>query len=248
MTRHALDGSRLARIRWPATALLCATVAATVLYAWATPDRGIMDLLSEFRHSWFGTIILIPYIVFCRTLRGGIGFRSGFLGACRGRDQCGAVAHCYRARCAHDRPLPHGETPDSATDGSASSKVDLFGLRNETEVRSIRRAPILGGLGPIAARQALNALRNSLKTYHRILWSRRVYCADFLGARRAGHGSTHFDDYLYLHRIHPTSQYGLRLSRWTSVGWKSTRHFPSRHGAFAQANSWFRHCWPMSLL
>ena len=38
-----------------------------------------------------------------------------------------------------------------------------FWATERTEVGSIRRAPILGGLGPIAMRQTLNALRNSLK-------------------------------------------------------------------------------------
>ena len=38
-----------------------------------------------------------------------------------------------------------------------------FWATQRTEVRSIRRAPSLGGLGPIAWRQILNALRNSFK-------------------------------------------------------------------------------------
>jgi hypothetical protein len=38
-----------------------------------------------------------------------------------------------------------------------------FWATERTEVRSIRRAPVLGGLGPIAWRQALNAARNSFK-------------------------------------------------------------------------------------
>ncbi|MCY4180257.1 MAG: hypothetical protein OXD48_08285, partial [Litoreibacter sp.] len=64
MTGHVLDGSKLAKIRWPATVLLSAIGVATVFYAWMTPDLGIFDLLSDFRHSWIGTIILLPYIVF----------------------------------------------------------------------------------------------------------------------------------------------------------------------------------------
>ena len=38
-----------------------------------------------------------------------------------------------------------------------------FWATERTEVRSIRSAPFLGGLGPIAMRQAQNALRNSFK-------------------------------------------------------------------------------------
>ncbi len=162
MTGHALDGSRLARIRWPATALLCAIVAATVLYAWATPDRGIFDILSEFRHSWIGTIILIPYIVFAELFVApsishlalwavvAVIINAALLGTVIALD----------ARTT-DRSLV--ENARLSNRWERIKQGGSFWATQRTEVRSIRRAPIVGGLGPIALRQALNALRNSFK-------------------------------------------------------------------------------------
>ncbi|MEM6636197.1 MAG: putative ABC exporter domain-containing protein [Pseudomonadota bacterium] len=162
MAGHALEDSRLARIRWPATALLCAIGAATLLYAWVTPDRGIIDLLSEFRHSWIGTIVLIPYIVFAELFVApslsdmalwalvAVVINAALLGAVIVLD----------ARTT-DRSL--AENARLSSRWERIKQGGSFWATERTEVRSIRRAPTLGGLGPIAARQILNALRNSLK-------------------------------------------------------------------------------------
>jgi len=162
MTGQALDGSRLARIRWPATALLCAIVAATVLYAWVTPDRGIIDLLSEFRHSWIGTIILIPYIVFAEL------FVAPSLSELA---LWALVAVAINAALLWAAIVLDARTTDRslAENARLSNRWERikqggsFWATERTEVRSIRHAPIAGGLGPIAARQALNAMRNSFK-------------------------------------------------------------------------------------
>lgn len=162
MTGHALDGSRLARIRWPATAFFCAIGAATVLYAWVTPDRGIIDLLTEFRHSWIGTIILIPYIVFAELFVApsvsdlalwalvAVAINAALLWA----------AIVLDARTT-DRSL--AENARLSNRWERIKQGGSFWATERTEVRSVLRAPIAGGLGPIAARQALNALRNSMK-------------------------------------------------------------------------------------
>ena len=162
MTRQALDGSRLARIRWPATALLCATVAATVLYAWATPDRGIIDLLSEFRHSWIGTIILIPYIVFAELFLATSVSDLAFWALV-------AViinAALLRAVIVLDARTTDRSLAENARLSNRWERIKQggsFWATERTEVRSVRHAPIVGGVGPIAWRQALNALRNSFK-------------------------------------------------------------------------------------
>lgn len=162
MTGHALDGSRFARIRWPATALLCAIVAATVLYAWATPDRGIFDILSEFRHSWIGTIILIPYIVFAEL------FVAPSISHLALWALVAVVinAALLRTVIALDARTTDRSLVENARLSNRWERIKQggsFWATQRTEVRSIRRAPIAGGLGPIALRQVLNASRNSFK-------------------------------------------------------------------------------------
>jgi len=162
MTGHALDGSRLAKIKWPAVAVFCAIVAATVVYAWVTPDRGMIDILSEFRHSLIGTIILFPYIVFAE-LFVAQSFSQMALWA--------LVALAINAALFRAVILLDARTTDRALMENArlSSRWERikqggsFWATERTEVRSARRAPFAGGLGPIAWRQVLNALRNSFK-------------------------------------------------------------------------------------
>ncbi|MEP5760963.1 MAG: putative ABC exporter domain-containing protein [Litoreibacter sp.] len=164
MAGHAVEGSRLARLRWPATALLGAIGAAAVLYAWIMPDRGIIDLLSEFRHSWIGSIILIPYIVFAEL----------FVASSVSQLALWAlVAVVINAALLHAVIVLDARTTDRslAENARLSNRWDRikhggsFWATQRTEVRSLRQAPIVGGLGPIAWRQVLNALRNSYKLF-----------------------------------------------------------------------------------
>ncbi|MEM9263366.1 MAG: putative ABC exporter domain-containing protein [Pseudomonadota bacterium] len=162
MAGHALDGSRFAKLRWPAVALLGAIGAATVLYAWVTPERGIFDLLSEFRHSWVGSIVLIPYIVFAELFVAPTMSDLAFWALI-------AVvinAALLRAAIVLDARTSERSLAENARLSNRWERIKQggsFWATERTEVRSIRRAPFLGGLGPIAARQALNALRNSYK-------------------------------------------------------------------------------------
>ena len=162
MTGHALDGSRLARIRWPVTALLGALGAATVIYTWATPDLGIIDLLSEFRHSWIGTIILIPYIVFAELYVAPSASHLAFWALV-------AVvinAALLRAAIVLDARTSERSLAENARLSNRWERIKQggsFWATQRTEVTSFRRAPILGGLGPVVWRQFLNAKRNSFK-------------------------------------------------------------------------------------
>ena len=164
MTGHALDGSRLARIRWPATVFLCAIAAAVVLYAWVTPDRGIVDLLSEFRHSWIGSIVLIPYIVFAElfvaTSVAQLTLWALVAVVINAALLCAVILLDVRTT---DRSLAENARLSNRWD--RIKQGGSFFATQRTEVRSIRRAPILGGLGPIAWRQVLNALRNTSKLF-----------------------------------------------------------------------------------
>ena len=162
MAGHVLDGSRFAWMRWPSIGVLGAFAVGTVLCAWAMPDRGIFDLLSEFRHSWIGTIVLIPYIVFAQL------FAAPSMSVLAFWALIAVVINFALLRAAI---LLDAQTTDRslAENAKLSNRWERikqggsFWATERTEVRSIRRAPFLGGLGPIAARQALNALRNSSK-------------------------------------------------------------------------------------
>ena len=162
MGGHALEGSSLAKFRWPVTAMLCAFAAVTVLYAWVAPDLGIIELLSDFRHSWIGTIILIPYIVFAELFVA----QSVSQLALWGLIAVVINAALLRAVIALDARTTDRSLAENAKLSNRWERIKQggsFWATERTEVRSIRRSPFLGGLGPIVARQALNALRNSFK-------------------------------------------------------------------------------------
>lgn len=162
MVGHVLEGSTFARIKWPAMAFLGAIGAPAVLYAWVTPDLGIFDLLSQFRHSWIGTIILIPYIVFAEL------FVASTLSDMAHWALVAVImnAALLRAVIVLDARTTDRSLAENARLSNRWERIKQggsFWATERTEVRSIRRAPILGGLGPIAMRQTLNALRNALK-------------------------------------------------------------------------------------
>lgn len=163
MAGQALEGSRLARMRHPVIALLVAVAAATALYAWTAPDRSVFDLLSEFRHSWIGTIILLPYIVFAELFVAPSLFPNLAVWA--------TIAVLINAALLGMVIVLDARTTDSALKENARQsdrwerikQGGSFWATERTELGSIRRAPILGGLGPIAWRQVTNAARNSFK-------------------------------------------------------------------------------------
>ena len=163
MTGQTLEGSKIARMRYPAIALLFATVVATLIYAWIAPDVSIFDLMSEFRHSWIGTIILIPYIVFAELFVAASLFPQLALWASLAVLINLALLYAVIVLDAHttDRSLK-----ENARQSDRWERIKQGGsiwASERTEIRSLRRAPIFGGLGPIVWRQAINAVRNSLK-------------------------------------------------------------------------------------
>ncbi|MEO9517560.1 MAG: hypothetical protein ABJH45_15175 [Paracoccaceae bacterium] len=163
MAGQALEGGRLARLRYPAIALLFATVVATLLYAWITPDLSIFDLMSEFRHSWIGTIILLPYIVFAELFVAPSLFPELALWASLAV-LINAVLLC--AVIMLDARTTDRSLKENARKSDRWERIKQGGslwATERTEIRSIRQAPIFGGLGPIAWRQAINAARNSFK-------------------------------------------------------------------------------------
>ncbi|MHA3980111.1 putative ABC exporter domain-containing protein [Halovulum sp. GXIMD14794] len=163
MAWQAFEGNRLARIKWPATATVFAIAVAAMIHAWAVPDRNVFDLLSEVRHSWIGTVLLMPYIVFtelflARTYVSHMAFWA-------------TLAVLINVALLWTVVMLDGRTSERSL-GEYARKSDRwerikqggsFWAIDRTEVHSIRTAPMLGGLGPIAWRQAIKADRNSSK-------------------------------------------------------------------------------------
>lgn len=163
MAGQALEGSRIARLRWPAIGVLFAAAVGAVLYTWMTPECSLIGLLSEFRHSWVGTIILIPYIVFAELFLATSLFPGLAIWA--------AFAILINAALLYAAILLDARTTDRALKENAKNSQrwerikqgGSYWATERTEMRSTRRVPVLGGLGPIAWRQSMNALRNSFK-------------------------------------------------------------------------------------
>ena len=162
MAVQSFEDSRFARMRRPIVALLFAAVAATALYAWMSPERSFFELMSAFRHSWAGTIILLPYIVFAEL------FVSPSLPHLALWATIAVIINAVFLRLAIvlDAPTADRALRENARRSEKWERMKQGGsyfATDREEVRSIRRSPIWGGLGPIALRQATSAARNSFK-------------------------------------------------------------------------------------
>ena len=163
MAWQAFEGNRLARVKWPATAMVSAIAVAALIHAWAVPDRSVFDLLSDVRHSWIGTVILLPYIVFAELFLARTLFEQMAIWATTAALINAALLWVVvrldgrtfeRSLMANTRLSNRWERMKQGGSFWATERI---------EVPSIRKAPTLGGLGPIAFRQAIKAVRNSSK-------------------------------------------------------------------------------------
>ena len=163
MAWQAFQGNRLARLKWPATALVCAVALAALIHAWVVPDRSMAGLLSDVRHAWIGTIILMPFIVFAEL----------FLTRAHLPDLApwAAIAILINvgllwAVIKLDRRTSEFSLQEHARLSDRWERMrqgGSFWATERSEVPSIRTAPTFGGLGPVAWRQAIKAVRNSFK-------------------------------------------------------------------------------------
>jgi|GEM_PF-3377406 len=163
MAWQAFEGNRLARLKWPATAMVFALAVGALIYAWVVPDHTIFDLLSDVRHSWIGTIVLMPYIVFAELFlakhqSSHIAFWATFAVLIN-------VALLWAIVMLDGRTSERSlrENTRLSDRWERMKQGGSFWATERVEVRSIRKAPTLGGLGPIAWRQAIKAVRNSSK-------------------------------------------------------------------------------------
>ncbi|MGI9413168.1 MAG: putative ABC exporter domain-containing protein [Hyphomicrobiales bacterium] len=158
---HAFEGSPIMRARQPAIILLSALIAAAVLTVTATTDKTVFDVLAGFRHSWIGGIVLAPFAVFAQLFLAQNIFPDLIVwSACAIAINAALLAVIIRldGRAAdHALLASHRLSNRWARMRQGAS----FWASEKTTGRSLRRAPALGGLGPIAWRQAINAIRNS---------------------------------------------------------------------------------------
>ena len=163
MAWQAFEGNRLAWLKWPVTALVSALAVAIMIHAWAVPDRSISGLLSDLRHSWIGTIILLPYIVFTELFLARAHYPDLALWA--------AIAIAINVLLLWiviklDRSTFEFSLREDTRLNDRWERMKQggsFWATERSEIPSIRTAPTLGGLGPIAWRQAIKAVRNSSK-------------------------------------------------------------------------------------
>ena len=125
--------------------------------------HGIFDLLAAVRHSWIGSILLFPYAVFAQLFQPQPLFPD-FAG-------WAALAVLINTALLQWVIRLDGRTTDLSLSESRRQNTRWDRIRqngslwatDRTEVRSARRAPVLGGLGPVVWRQVLNVRRNAAK-------------------------------------------------------------------------------------
>lgn len=163
MAWQAFQGNRLARLKWPALALVCALALAAMVYAWVVPDRSISGLLTDLRQSWIGTIILMPFIVFTELFLTRANVSDLAFWAAIAILINGSLLWAVIKLDRHTSEFSLREHARLSDRWERMKQGGSFWATERSEIPSIRTAPTLGGLGPIAWRQAIKALRNSSK-------------------------------------------------------------------------------------
>ena len=163
MSGQVLAGAWFARARGPALLLGVALISASLVYIFVGGDKNILGGISDFRQSWPGTIILAPFSVFAELFLAPAIFPDLLMWA--------SVAIAINLGLLLAVVHLDGRSLDESL--SASRRLDKRWLRikqggsiwatEKTSARSLRRAPSLGGVGAVAWRQMINALRNSTR-------------------------------------------------------------------------------------
>ena len=161
MFGHAFESSRLMRARQPTILLLLTVVSATIVYVTATTDKNILDLLSGFRHSWLGTILVAPFAVFAELFLAQKIFPDLVAWAVPAITINAALVLVIIALDGRTTDRSLSESRRLSTRWARMKQGASFWASDKTTGRSVRRSPVLGGLGPIVWRQTMNAVRNS---------------------------------------------------------------------------------------
>ena len=153
--------SPVMRWRKPAAVVIAAAVAAAVLYLSVGSDRSVFEALITFRNSWPGSVVLAPFAVFAQLFLAERVFPdlivwTGCALAINGVLLFVIVRLDGRA---NDHAL--AASLRLSNRWARMRQGASFWASEKTTGRSLRRAPAIGGFGPIAWRQAINAMRNS---------------------------------------------------------------------------------------
>ena len=163
MAWQAVEGHRFARLKWPVAAAVFAIALGVMIYAWMAHDLTVFDILWSLRHSWIGTVILFPFIVFSELFlaRGQVSQMAlwSSLAVLINAALLWAVIKLDGRTFEHTL-REHTKLSDR---WERMKQGGSFWATERTEMRSQRVAPRLGGLGPIVWRQAIKAVRNSAK-------------------------------------------------------------------------------------
>ncbi|GHC46993.1 hypothetical protein GCM10007315_06000 [Gemmobacter tilapiae] len=163
MAWQKVEGTRFARLKWPVTGVICTVALAAIAYAWASPDYNLFDLLSGLRQSWIGTVILIPYIPFAELFLAQTLFPQLALWATVATLINVALLWAVIRLDGHTSERSLREHARMSDRWERMKQGGSFWATERSEIPSIRHAPMLGGLGPMAWRQAIKAVRNSSK-------------------------------------------------------------------------------------
>ena len=157
----SIEGDWFASVRRAGLAALGGAGVALLLYLSVSEDVNLVAAMSVVRHSWPGTVVLAPFAVFARIFMAEAVFPGLVLWI--------AVAVAINMTLlmlvlalderTSDRALAENRRLNERW--ARIKEGGSFLASGETTSRSMRRAPVAGGLGPIVWRQAINAVRNS---------------------------------------------------------------------------------------
>jgi hypothetical protein len=155
------DESAFMRAKRPAIVVVVAAAIAYVLYATNVGGQTLDDVISGFRDSWVGIVLAAPFATFAELVLA----RNLFPDLLGWSMVAIAInlALLYIVIALDARTHEHAFT-ESRRLGSRWLRIargGSFWASNDTTARSIATAPTLGGIGPIAWRQTINAIRNS---------------------------------------------------------------------------------------
>ncbi len=161
MFGQAFEGDWITRARQPTLVLALATAAAAMFCARTAGDNNLLDVLTMFRQSWLGTIVLAPYIVFAKLFLARDIFPDLAIWATAAIIINAALLQAIIALDGRTSERSLSENHRLSNRWNRIRQGGSFWASEKTTGHSVRRSLMLGGVGPIAWRQAINAVRNS---------------------------------------------------------------------------------------